>query len=68
MDVAKREENQVRAGKLHVAMPPCKDRAFPVMPLGIVLEAIKHTKARIYSKVEHPFHVMWNLFRRIKIC
>ena len=34
--------------------------------LGKVLEAIEHTKARIRAKVEHPFHVVKNLFKHRK--
>lgn len=64
--VAKREENQGRAVNWHVAMRPGKRRALPATPLGKVLEAIEHTKARIRAKVEHPFHVVKNLFKHKK--
>lgn len=43
--VAKREENQGRAVKWHVAMWPGKCRALPVTPLGTLLKTIEHTKA-----------------------
>ena len=64
--VAKREENQGRAVNWHVAMRPGKRRALPETPLGKILEAIEHTKARIRAKVEHPFHVLKNLFKHKK--
>jgi IS5 family transposase len=34
--------------------------------LGELLEKIEHTKASIHAKVEHPFHVVKNLFRHRK--
>ena len=61
--VASREENQDRAVNWHVAMRPGKCRALPATPLSKVLEAIEHTNARIRAKVEHPFHVVKNLFK-----
>ncbi len=64
--VAKREENQGRAVKWHVAMRPGKRRVLPVTPLGKALETIEHTKARIRAKVEHPFHVVKNLLKHKK--
>ena len=50
----------------HVAMRPGKRRTLPATSLGKVLEAIEHTKARIRAKVEHPFHVVKNLFKHKK--
>ena len=50
----------------HVAMRPGKRRALPATSLGKVLETIEHTKARIRAKVEHPFHVVKNLFKHKK--
>jgi IS5 family transposase len=64
--VAKREENQGCAVNWHVAMRPGKRRALPETSLGKVLEALEHTKARIRAKVEHPFHVVKNLFKHRK--
>ena len=64
--VDKREENQGRAVNWHVAMRPGKRRALPETPLGKIQEAIEHTKARIRAKVEHPFHVVKNLFKHKK--
>ena len=63
---AKRDENQGRAVNWHVAVRPGKRRALPTTSLGKVLETIEHTKARIRAKVEHPFHVVKNLFKHKK--
>ena len=35
-------------------------------PLRTVLDALEHAKASIRAKVEHPFHVVKNLFRHRK--
>lgn len=64
--VAKREENEGRAVNWHVAMRPGKRCALPETPLGQIQEAIEQTKARIRAKVEHPFHVVKNLFKHKK--
>ena len=64
--VAKREEIQDRAVNWHVAMQPGKRRALPETKLGKTLEAIEYSKARIRTKVEHPFHVVKNLFKHNK--
>ena len=45
-------------------MRPGRRRVLPETSLGKVLEAIEHTKARIRAKVEHPFHVVKNLFKQ----
>ena len=50
----------------HVAMRPSKRKALPTTPLGGLLERLEHTKASIRAKVEHPFHVLKNLFRHRK--
>ena len=34
--------------------------------MGQLLEKIEHAKASIRAKVEHPFHVVKNLFRHRK--
>ena len=38
----------------------------PKRPLRAVLDALEHAKASIRAKVEHPFHVVKNLFRHRK--
>ena len=47
-------------------MRPSKRKALPGAPLGDLLERIEHAKARIRAKVEHPFHVVKNLFHHRK--
>jgi IS5 family transposase len=64
--VTKREENQASKVTWHVAMKPGKRRVLPDTPLGQLLEKIEHAKASIRAKVEHPFHVVKNLFRHRK--
>lgn len=38
----------------------------PDTPLCQLLEKIEHAKASVRAKVEHPFHVVKNLFRHRK--
>ena len=64
--VEKRVENQGKKVTWHVAMKPSKRRALPDTKLGRVLEEIEHAKASIRAKVEHPFHVVKNIFRHRK--
>jgi IS5 family transposase len=64
--VEKREENLELPVTWHVAMRPGKRKALPKTALGELLEKIEHTKASIRAKVEHPFHVVKNLFRHRK--
>jgi IS5 family transposase len=58
--VEKREENLELPVTWHVAMKPSKRRALPKTLGGEMLEWIEH------AKVEHPFHVVKNLFRHRK--
>ena len=64
--VEKREENLELPVTWHVAMRPSKRRALPKTTAGELLENLEHTKASIRAKVEHPFHVVKNLFRHRK--
>jgi IS5 family transposase len=64
--VEKRQESIERPVTWHVAMRPSKRKALPATPLGGLLERLEHTKASIRAKVEHPFHVVKNLFRHRK--
>ncbi|MCS7016804.1 MAG: IS5 family transposase [Gemmatales bacterium] len=64
--VDKREENLALPVTWHVAMKPSKRKALPGTPLGELLEKIEQLKASIRAKVEHPFHVVKNLFRHKK--
>lgn len=65
--VAKREEHRERRVKWHVAMRPGKRRALPGSALGRLLERIERAKASIRARVEHPFHVVKNLFGHRKV-
>ena len=64
--VEKREENLEIPVTWHIAMKPSKRRALPKNPWGERMEWIEQAKASIRSKVEHPFHVVKNLFRHRK--
>lgn len=64
--VEKREENLEVPVTWHVAMKPGKRRALPKTLSGEMMEWIEHAKASIRAKVEHPFHVVKNLFRHRK--
>ena len=62
----KRDENKALDVQWHVAMRPGKRRTLPKDRLGRLMEAYEQGKARIRAKVEHPFHVVKNLFRHRK--
>ena len=63
--VDKREE--ARAPKWHVAMQPGKRRQLDLTRKSArMLEKAEQLKASIRAKVEHPFHVIKNLFRHKK--
>jgi IS5 family transposase len=64
--VEKREENQGVPVNWHVALRPGKRKALPKTPEGEHLEKLEQIKASIRAKVEHPFHVVKNLFRHRK--
>jgi len=64
--VEKREESLELPVTWHVAMRPGKRKALPKTAEGELLERIEHTKASIRAKVEHPFHVVKNLFHHRK--
>ncbi len=64
--VEKREENQNLSVAWHVAMRPGKRRALPDTELGALLDRLEQVKASIRAKVEHPFHIIKNLFRHRK--
>jgi IS5 family transposase len=62
--VAKREEAQ--GPQWHVAMQPGKRKVLSDSALGQMIEKVEKIKASIRAKVEHPFHVIKNLFRHKK--
>ena len=64
--VEKRGENLEVPVTWHIAMRPGKRKALRETPQGNLVEWIEHTKASIRAKVEHPFHVLKNLFRHRK--
>lgn len=64
--VEKREENLEVPVTWHVAMKRSVRKALPKDSWGEKMEWIEQAKASIRSKVEHPFHVVKNLFRHRK--
>jgi IS5 family transposase len=64
--VEKRAENIGKSITWHVAMKRSKRRALPNTKLGRMQEKLEHLKASVRAKVEHPFHVVKNLFRHRK--
>jgi transposase, IS5 family len=60
--VEKREENQNSTVSWHVALRPGKRRALPDTESGRLAEQIERIKASVRAKVEHPFHIVKNLF------
>lgn len=60
--VERREENLELPVSWHIAMRPSKRRALPKTAEGEWMEHLEHTKAGIRARVEHPFHVVKNLF------
>jgi IS5 family transposase len=64
--VEKRAENIGKSVKWHVAMKRSKRKALPKTKLGRRQEKLEHLKASVRAKVEHPFHVIKNLFRHRK--
>jgi IS5 family transposase len=64
--VQKRKDAQ--GPRWHVAMQPGKRRKLDLTrPWARLLEQAKQLKASVRAKVEHPFHVMKNLFRHKKV-
>jgi transposase, IS5 family len=64
--VHKRQE--ARGPKWHVAMQPGKRRQLdPASKWAQLLERAEQLKASIRAKVEHPFHVIKNLFKHKKV-
>lgn len=64
--VEKREENLELPVTWHVAMRPSKRKALDKSTVGELMEKLEHAKASIRAKVEHPFHVVKNLFQHRK--
>jgi IS5 family transposase len=64
--VEKRTENRDTPVTWQVAMKRGKRKALPATAWGRLLEQIERAKASIRAKVEHPFHVVKNLFKHKK--
>jgi IS5 family transposase len=65
--VEKRLEHRNRELDWHVALRPGKRRALPDTPLGRLAEKIEQFKASVRAKVEHPFHIVKNIFGLKKV-
>ena len=65
--VEKREENRGTTVTWHVALRPGKRRALPDTELGRLDEQIEQAKASVRAKVEHPFHIVKNIFQLKKV-
>ena len=64
--VEKRAENLGKSVTWHVAMKRSKRKGLPKNKLGRMLNKLEHLQASVRAKVEHPFHVIKNLFRHRK--
>lgn len=64
--VEKREENLELPVNWHIAMRPSKRKALDKSAAGELMEKLEHAKASIRAKVEHPFHIVKNLFQHRK--
>jgi len=62
----KRPENVGKAVTWHIAMKRSVRKALKKNPLGRAKEKLEKAKASVRAKVEHPFHVLKNLFRHRK--
>lgn len=65
--VEKREENQGVRVQWEVALRPGQRRALPDTEVGRLDREIEHIKASVRAKVEHPFHIIKNLFGLRKV-
>jgi IS5 family transposase len=64
--VEKRPESAGATVEWHVAEKRSKVKALAGTMLGDLVAQVEHAKASIRSKVEHPFHVVKNLFKHRK--
>ncbi|KAB7619363.1 IS5 family transposase, partial [Alkalilimnicola sp. S0819] len=63
----KREENRERTVNWRIAMKRKQRKAIPNTAMGRTLQAMERVKAGIRAVVEHPFHVVKNLFGHRKV-
>jgi IS5 family transposase len=66
--VDKRDEMQGKSVKWQVAARRGKIKAMQEGSLKELLVELERTKAQIRARVEHPFHVIKNLFCHRKVC
>ena len=64
--VEKRQESAEATVQWHVAEKPSKIKTLAGTALGDLITQVEHAKASIRAKVEHPFHVVKNLFKHRK--
>ena len=64
--VERRPETPRQPVTWHVALRPGVRRALPDDALGRLQERIERVKASLRAKVEHPFHIIKNLFKHRK--
>ena len=60
--VERRQENEKSAVTWHVALRPGKRRTLSDTKAGQLREQLEKLKASVRAKVEHPFHVIKNIF------
>ena len=60
--VERRQEIEKSAVTWHVALRPGKRRKLPDTKAGRLREQLEKLKASVRAKVEHPFHVVKNIF------
>ena len=65
--VDKRPEHKDSPVIWHIAMRPGQRKALGKDTAGLAQERYEQAKARMRAKVEHPFHVIKNLFRHRKV-
>jgi IS5 family transposase len=65
--VEKREENLDSSVQWKVALRPGKRKALPKTAIGRLQEKIEKLKASVRAKVEHPFHIVKNIFGMKKV-
>jgi len=65
--VEKREENLDTEVEWEVAMRPGKRKALPKTSIGRLKDKIEQLKASVRAKVEHPFHIVKNIFGMKKV-
>ncbi len=64
--VEKREENAGKSVAWHTALRPGKRKDLPKNKIGRLMEKLEKAKATVRARVEHPFHIIKNLFRHRK--